>query len=117
MQNQPRKGMKSRWSLGYKRSINCEHPKGFSQKNYCKRQKRGGDYKESFKAWLENQENQIIITGMDRTGQISFLINGKKYIYSVDALIFRNKKFLNDVKYRPGTVLNWAKKNGTLVYP
>ena len=34
-----RKGGK--WSLKYKRSINCKKPKGFSQKQYCKRvQKR-----------------------------------------------------------------------------
>lgn len=45
--NQPREGMKSRWSVKYKRSIDCGHPKGFSQKNYCKRQRRGGAYSES----------------------------------------------------------------------
>lgn len=43
--NAPRKGMKSRWSLKYKRSIDCRNPKGFSQKNYCARKKRGGKYK------------------------------------------------------------------------
>lgn len=42
--NAPRAGMKRRWSLKYKRSIDCTHPKGFSQKNYCKRQRRGGKY-------------------------------------------------------------------------
>jgi hypothetical protein len=41
----------------------------------------------------------------------------KKYIYSVDALVFKNKKFKRDLKYKPGTILNWAKKNGTLIYP
>ena len=30
------------WSLKYKRSINCKKPKGFSQKQYCDRQARGG---------------------------------------------------------------------------
>ena len=34
-----------KWSKKYKRSINCSSPKGFSQKQYCKRQKRGGSYK------------------------------------------------------------------------
>lgn len=29
-----------KWSLKYKRSINCNHPKGFSQKQYCRRQKK-----------------------------------------------------------------------------
>ena len=31
------KTKKRRWSLKYKRSINCKKPKGFSQKQYCKR--------------------------------------------------------------------------------
>jgi len=34
-----------KWSRKYKTSINCSSPKGFSQKQYCKRQKRGGSYK------------------------------------------------------------------------
>lgn len=42
--NEPRKGMKSRWSIKYKKSINCNNPKGFSQKNFCKRKKSGGKY-------------------------------------------------------------------------
>ena len=44
--NKPRKGMKSRWSVKRKRNIDCNNPKGFSQKQYCKRKKRGGKYKE-----------------------------------------------------------------------
>jgi hypothetical protein len=44
--NKPRKGMKSRWSVKYKKSIDCNSPNlGFSQKQYCKRKRRGGDYK------------------------------------------------------------------------
>lgn len=54
--NRPRKGMKRRWSIGYKRSINCKNPRGFSQRNYCKRQRRGGRYTESFKEWLERND-------------------------------------------------------------
>ena len=26
-----------KWSLKYKRSINCKNPKGFSQKQYCRK--------------------------------------------------------------------------------
>ena len=33
------------WSIKYKRSINCGHPKGFSQTQYCRRKARGGKYK------------------------------------------------------------------------
>jgi len=44
--NKPRTGKKQkRWSIKYKKSINCSNPKGFSQINYCKRKKRGGQYK------------------------------------------------------------------------
>ena len=25
-----------KWSIQYKKSINCNHPKGFSQKQHCK---------------------------------------------------------------------------------
>ena len=35
----------SKWSAKRKRSIDCNNPKGFSEKQYCKRQKRGGAYK------------------------------------------------------------------------
>ena len=44
--NKARKGMKSRWSIKRKRNIDCNNPKGFSQKQYCKRKKRGGKYKD-----------------------------------------------------------------------
>lgn len=43
--NRPRKGMKSRWSVKYKRSIDCSRPRGFSQIQYCRRKRRGGKYK------------------------------------------------------------------------
>lgn len=55
--NLPRNNMKRRWSIKYKRNIDCDKPKGFSQKNYCKRQKRGGHYLESFLNWLKLNEN------------------------------------------------------------
>lgn len=43
--NKPRKGMKSRWSVKYKKKIDCSNPRGFSQKQYCKRKRRGDGYK------------------------------------------------------------------------
>jgi hypothetical protein len=44
--NTPRTGKKKkRWSTKYKGSINCSNPKGFSQKQYCLRKRRGGKYK------------------------------------------------------------------------
>ena len=43
--NAPREG-KKRWSTKYKKKIDCSNPKGFSQKQYCKRKRRGGAYKD-----------------------------------------------------------------------
>jgi len=34
MMNTTKGGRK--WSMKYKKSINCSHPKGFSQRQYCK---------------------------------------------------------------------------------
>jgi len=31
-----RKQPKRKWSMKYKKSINCKRPKGFSQKQHCK---------------------------------------------------------------------------------
>ena len=45
--NKPRKGMKRRWSTKYKRTIDCSHPAGFSQRQFCARKRRGGKYKKS----------------------------------------------------------------------
>ena len=42
--NAPRAGGKKRWSVKYKKSINCSNPKGFSQKQFCKRKRKGGKY-------------------------------------------------------------------------
>lgn len=49
--NAPRVG-KKRWSTKYKKKINCSNPKGFSQKQYCKRKSRGGAYKSSFEIFI-----------------------------------------------------------------
>jgi hypothetical protein len=43
--NKPRSGGKKRWSVKYKRSIDCSNAKDFSQKQYCKRKRKGGGYK------------------------------------------------------------------------
>ncbi len=43
--NAPRAG-KKRWSIKYKGKINCSNPKGFSQRQYCRRKSRGGKYKK-----------------------------------------------------------------------
>jgi hypothetical protein len=32
--------MEEKWSKGYKKSIDCSHPKGFSQKAHCAARKK-----------------------------------------------------------------------------
>ena len=70
--------MKSRkWSIKRKRSINCKHPRGFSERQYCKRQSRGGKYK-----FIENKIVLQSIKKSDRTNKkykATFIIqkNGK----------------------------------------
>jgi hypothetical protein len=56
--NKPRAGGKRRWSVKYKKKINCSNPKGFSQIQYCKRKRRGGHYKTE-SALFESLEDQI----------------------------------------------------------
>ena len=40
MKRRTMKKTRRRWSIKYKKSINCNHPKGFSQKQHCKYGKR-----------------------------------------------------------------------------
>lgn len=48
----------SKWSDKRKRSIDCNNPKGFSEKQYCKRQKRGGAYKSE--ALTKKQKEKLV---------------------------------------------------------
>ena len=56
--NKPRAGGKRRWSLKYKKKINCSNPKGFSQKQYCKRKRRGGHYKTESLEYSQRRINK-----------------------------------------------------------
>ena len=56
--NKPRAGGKKRWSVKYKKSINCSNAKGFSQKQYCKRKRKGGAYKNESSKWWEKVVNK-----------------------------------------------------------
>ena len=40
---------RKKWSLKYKRSINCKNPKGFSQRQHCKYGKIPKTLKKSYK--------------------------------------------------------------------
>jgi hypothetical protein len=49
--SQSRKKNGGKWTLKYKKSINCNRPKGFSQKQYCKygRNQKNGTRKRAKK--------------------------------------------------------------------
>jgi hypothetical protein len=69
-----------KWSIKRKRNINCKHPRGFSERQYCNRQTRGGKYK------FAESKNKIALKSIkksDRTNKkykATFTIhkNGKK---------------------------------------
>lgn len=61
--NKPRAGGKKRWSVKYKKTIDCSNPKGFSQKQYCKRKRKGGAYK--------NESVESVMGGLiDKVGKV-----------------------------------------------
>ena len=41
-----------KWSQKYKSSINCAHPKGFSQKAHCAGRKKNEDLEENLRDWF-----------------------------------------------------------------
>lgn len=57
----------------------------------------------------------IGIVSHDKTGQITFSIDGKRYTYVVDAYHFPSIFGLN--KRSSGKALNFVKKNGYLISP
>ena len=70
------------WSIKYKKSINCKHPKGFSQKQYCKKKKFNVTKKRiiNAKAVLKMKNNVY--------GFVKFLKHkrGVKVIYNIKGL-------------------------------
>lgn len=81
--NAPRVG-KKRWSTKYKKKINCSNPKGFSQKQYCKRKSRGGAYKSSF---------EILVTLV----KIANSLDAKSLISEADILDNIMEKIAKDI--------------------
>jgi hypothetical protein len=75
--NKPISGGKKRWS---KRSINCNNPKGFSQKQYCKRKKSGGKYKTNESVdQIKLDLNDIFLDLTDRTSEEWFVYVDKEW--------------------------------------
>ena len=63
----------------------------------------------------------IRIVSYDKTGQITFSVNGKRYTYVMDPFYIRNygtdPPFKAWMKHAPGKALNFAKKHGKLIDP
>ena len=71
---------------------------------------------QNFIQWLE-ERNEIRVVAHDKSGKITFSVNGKRYTYIMDAGYFYNGFFSNWMKYKPGKALNFAKQNGKLLEP
>ena len=84
----PKKSRK--WSIKRKRSINCKHPRGFSERQYCKRQSREGKYKFT--------ENKIVLKSIKKSDR-----SNKKY----KATFIIQKKWKNERK----NYLFWLSKS------
>jgi hypothetical protein len=86
--NKPRAGGKKRWSVKYKKSINCSNPKGFSQKQYCKRKRKGGAYKnesvESVMGGLIEKVGKVVMGVNDLCEQHLVYLQDEGFIYDVD---------------------------------
>lgn len=89
--NAPRKGMKSRWSVKYKKSINCSNPKGFSQKNYCKRKQRGGHYLDESTVGTEEVDARQVI------GLYKRVEDSIRLVKMYDQTLPMNQQLLRDI--------------------
>ena len=54
---------KHRWSMKYKKSINCEQPRGFSQKQYCRygRKHGGKDTRKNSRKIIKQKQSRKLI--------------------------------------------------------
>jgi hypothetical protein len=71
---------------------------------------------QDFHQWIESR-NIIQIIAQDSYGKVTFLINGKKYVYQLEGYKTENGLFPNLKKKNAGRALNYAKKYGKQIYP
>lgn len=85
-----------KWSAKYKRSINCSHPKGFSQRAHCQGRKKKvkediDKIKSKQKLRLDYADERDPKYIFDEKVPKEFLFNFKGYkVYSVDGNYVRN---------------------------
>ena len=107
-----KKTKKRKWSMKYKKSINCKRPKGFSQKQYCKfgRKKKGGRID-----WASmSQESLINTINNSNTSleQLKSIINDLNTIDTEDTLSKTSKAgFIAIKKYNQRTSYSEEKYN------
>jgi len=53
-----KKGIQDDWSMKYKKSIDCNNPKGFSQRAHCQGRKKREESMLSFKEFSEERKNE-----------------------------------------------------------
>lgn len=86
--NKPRAGGKKRWTIKYKKTINCSNAKGFSQKQYCKRKRKGGVYKnesvESVMGGLIDKVGKVVMSLNDLCEQHLTYLLDDGFVYDVD---------------------------------
>ncbi len=108
--NKPRAGGKKRWSVKYKKAINCSNPKGFSQKQYCKRKRKGGSYKsESVESVMGGLLQKVgkVIEGVDELCEQHLVYlqdDGFKYFIDIN-------EDLNSDLYNQGDVIFILERN------
>jgi hypothetical protein len=108
--NKPRAGGKKRWSVKYKKSINCSNAKGFSQKQYCKRKRKGGSYKnESVESVMGGLIQKVgkVIEGVDELCEQHLVYlqdDGFKYFIDIN-------EDLNSDLYNQGDVIFILERN------
>lgn len=66
----------------------------------------------NFRQWLETSQ-KVIYVSKNNYGDITFVVNGKRETYHVDALLFQNKQFLRDLRKNPEDALREVKKRAT----
>ena len=63
----------------------------------------------------------IRVISYDKTGEITFSVDGRRYTYIMDAVYFYNNfpkvPFRSWLQYAPGKAFNFAKKHGKLIDP
>jgi hypothetical protein len=108
--NKPRAGGKKRWSVKYKKTINCSNPKGFSQKQFCKRKRKGGAYKnesvESVMGALIEKVGKVIEGVNDLCEQHLVYLQDDGFKYFIDI-----NEDLNSDLYNQGDVIFILERN------